>query len=114
MKILHDIHMRRSLYTYPRAAREPSPFLAAAPLLAPFSIPESSQEREELQVGEMDLLERDIKKGDTEEEEKARKEEERKEEEEVGERKTKTQEPQQGQGLILSLANGSGSRYLAS
>ncbi|XP_066349755.1 protein TIFY 3-like [Miscanthus floridulus] len=57
----------------------------------------------------MDLLERNIKKGDTEEE-KARKEEERKEEDEVGERKTKTQdqEPQQqGQGLSLSLANGS-------
>jgi len=37
----------------------------------------------------MDLLERNIKKGDTEEE-KARKEEERKEVDEVGERKTKT------------------------
>ena len=62
----------------------------------------------------MDLLERNIKKGDTEEE-KARKEEERKEQE-VGEWKTKTQdqEPQQqGQGLSLSLANGS-ARYLAS
>ncbi|KAK8456544.1 hypothetical protein SEVIR_3G035200v4 [Setaria viridis] len=46
----------------------------------------------------MDLLERNIKKG--EEEEEARKEEGRKEEE-------KTQEPQQGQGLSLSLANGS-------
>ena len=31
--------MRRSLYTYTRAARELSPFLAAAPLVAPFSIP---------------------------------------------------------------------------
>ena len=118
--------MRRSLYTYTRAAREPSPFLAAAPLFAPFSIPESfptpipsggkrRREREELQVGEMDLLERNIKKGDTTEEEKARKEDERKEEEEVGERKTKTQdqEPQpQGQVLSLSLANGS-ARYLS-
>jgi len=44
----------------------------------------------------MDLLERNIKKG---EEEEARKEEERKEEE--------TRESQQGQGLSLSLANGS-------
>ena len=63
----------------------------------------------------MDLLERNIKKGDTTEEEKARKEDERKEEEEVGERKTKTQdqEPQpQGQVLSLSLANGS-ARYLS-
>ena len=47
---------------------------------------------------EMDLLERNIKKG---EEEEARKEE-RKEEE--------TRESQQGQGLSLSLANGS-ARY---
>jgi len=46
----------------------------------------------------MDLLERNIKKG---EEEEARKEE-RKEEE--------TRESQQGQGLSLSLANGS-ARY---
>ena len=37
----------------------------------------------------MDLLERNVKKGETEEE-KARKEEERKKEDEVGERKTKT------------------------
>ena len=51
----------------------------------------------------MDLLERNIKKG--EEVEEARKEEERKEEEE----KTK-ESSQQGQGLSLSLANG-GSRY---
>jgi len=51
---------------------------------------------------EMDLLERNIKKG--EEVEEARKEEERKEEEE----KTK-ESSQQGQGLSLSLANG-GSR----
>ncbi|KAF8762774.1 hypothetical protein HU200_009081 [Digitaria exilis] len=48
----------------------------------------------------MDLLERNIKKGELEEE-VARKEEERKEEEK------KTQESQQGQGLSLSLANGS-------
>ena len=48
---------------------------------------------------EMDLLERNIKKG---EEEEARKEEERKGEE--------TRESQQGQGLSLSLANGS-ARY---
>ena len=130
--------MRRSLYTYPRRAGAPSQllllfrelklefhlFISEIVLnLNPFSIPKSSQlpsqaadrEREELQVGEMDLLERNIKKGDTEEE-KARKEEERKEVDEVGERKTKTQdqEPQQqGQGLSLSLANGS-ARYLAS
>ncbi|XP_062226969.1 protein TIFY 3-like isoform X2 [Phragmites australis] len=45
----------------------------------------------------MDLLERNIKKG---EEEEARKEEERKEDK-------KTQEFQQGQGLSLSLASGS-------
>jgi hypothetical protein len=50
-------------------------------------------------VVEMDLLERNIKKG----EEEARKEEGRKEEEE------ETQEPQQG--LSLSLANGS-ARYV--
>uniref|UniRef100_A0A0A9E0E7 Protein TIFY n=1 Tax=Arundo donax TaxID=35708 RepID=A0A0A9E0E7_ARUDO len=56
------------------------------------------REREEVQLVEMDLLERNIKKG--EEVEEARKEEERKEEE-------KTQESQQGQGLSLSLANGS-------
>nr|ACG32613.1 ZIM motif family protein [Zea mays] len=50
------------------------------------------------------LEERNIKKGEREMEE-ARKEEERKEE--AGDRNT--QEPQQGQGLSLSLANGSDS-----
>jgi jasmonate ZIM domain-containing protein len=53
------------------------------------------------EIVEMDLLERNIKKG--EEVEEARKEEERKEEE-------KTQESQQDQALSLSLANGS-ARY---
>lgn len=56
------------------------------------------------------MEERNIKKGEREMEE-ARKEEERKEE--AGDRNT--QEPQQGQGLSLSLANGSDSgRYVAS
>jgi hypothetical protein len=63
---------------------------------------ERERERERAcELVEMDLLERNIKKG--EEVEEARKEEERKEEE-------KTQESQQDQALSLSLANGS-ARY---
>jgi hypothetical protein len=80
--------------------------------LPPFipGVEKREREREELQVGEMDLLERNIKT----ETEETRKEQERKEEEEVEAGERKTQEPpQQGQGLSLSLANGSG-RYLAS
>jgi hypothetical protein len=88
-------------------------FLVSAPLCLPPFIPgveKREREREELQVGEMDLLERNIKT----ETEETRKEQERKEEEEVEAGERKTQEPpQQGQGLSLSLANGSG-RYLAS
>lgn len=87
-------------------------FLVSAPSACPpFISGVEEREREELQVGEMDLLERNIKT----ETEETRKEQERKEEEaeaEAGERKTQ-EPPQQGQGLSLSLANGSG-RYLAS
>lgn len=108
-------YIYKSFTIFTCAARRRLPFSPLPLYLLHFLFPSQAAdgEREELQVGEMDLLERNIKKAETEEE-KARKEDE-----EVGERKTKTQdqdqEPQQqGQGLSLSLANGSASRYLAS
>ena len=72
-------------------------FLFSSPFPTPRRGGEREREGEGVQSVEMDLLERNIKKG---EEEEARKEEERKGEE-------KTQESQQGQGLSLSLADGS-------
>ncbi|TVU16401.1 hypothetical protein EJB05_39960, partial [Eragrostis curvula] len=90
--------MRRLLYTYPRPFATSSFFSPPFSFSRPRTSPRAATGKREggAKLVEMDLLERNIKKGEKEEE---RREEERKEE--------MTQESQQGQGLNLSLANGS-------